>query len=146
MASQAFSLPALAQTVPVPSLESGFITPPEATKPYVYWYWISGQVSKEGITRDLEAMRRVGIGEAFIGDVDQNKNRRGPVKTLSEDWWGLVEHAVREGKRVGVNIGVFNSPGWSQSGGPWVKPAQAMRYITSSETRVRGPVNLMSSP
>lgn len=117
-ASQAFSLPALAQTVPVPSLESGFITPPEATKPYVYWYWISGNISKEGITRDLEAMQRVGISEAFIGDINQSSNPDRPVTTLTEEWWQLVEHAVREGKRVGVRIGLFNSPGWSQSGGP----------------------------
>ena len=141
MASQLFTLPSLAQPVPVPSLESGFITPPEATKPYVYWYWISGNISKEGITRDLEAMQRVGIGEAFIGDINQSSNPDRPVTTLTEEWWQLVEHAVREGKRVGVRIGLFNSPGWSQSGGPWVKADQAMRYMTSSETRVRGPLS-----
>ena len=58
---------------------------------------------------------------------------------LSEPWWQLVEHAIREGGRLGVDIALFNCPGWSQSGGPWIKPQQAMRYLVSSEVRVQGP-------
>ena len=122
-----------------PSLESGFVRPPEDTKPYCYWYWISDNISREGITRDLEAMAHVGIGEVYIGNVDVNPGETGAVKVLSEEWWKMVDHAVREGKRLGVNIGVFNCPGWSQSGGPWVAPTQTMRYIVSSEVRVHGP-------
>lgn len=120
-------------------LERGFEAPPEQTKPWVYWYWISDNISKEGITRDLETMARVGIGEALIGNVDVNEKNRGSVKVLSEEWWGMVEHAIREGGRLGVNIGMFNCPGWSQSGGPWVTPQQTMRYVALSETRVKGP-------
>lgn len=122
-------------------LETGFTNPPADTKPWCYWYWTSDNISSNGITHDLEAMARVGIGEAFIGNVDVNQEpeARGAVKVLSEDWWRLMEHAVREGKRTGVNIGVFNSPGWSQSGGPWVKQSQTMRYVVSSETRLHGP-------
>ncbi|HQE28163.1 MAG TPA: glycosyl hydrolase [Phycisphaerae bacterium] len=123
----------------VPTLEEGFRNPPEQTKPWVYWYWVSDNISKEGITRDLEAMARVGIGEALIGNVDVNEHSRGPVKVLSEEWWGMVEHAIHEGGRVGVKIGLFNCPGWSQSGGPWIKPEQSMRYLATSETRVKGP-------
>lgn len=121
------------------SLERGFRQPPAETKPAVYWYWISDNISREGITRDLEAMARAGIGEAFIGNVDVNQNQRGAVKALTEPWWQMVEHAIREGARVGVRVGMFNCPGWSQSGGPWVKPEQSMRYVTMSETRVSGP-------
>ena len=62
------------------ALEQGFSKPPEETKPACYWYWISDNISKEGITKDLEAMARVGIGEAFVGNVDVNKNGRGNVK------------------------------------------------------------------
>lgn len=120
-------------------LEEGFRNPPGSTKPGCYWYWISDNISKEGITRDLEAMARVGIGEAFIGNIFLDDTPAGKVKVLSDPWWELVEHAIREGGRVGVEIGMFNSPGWSQSGGPWVKPEQAMRYLVSSETRVTGP-------
>jgi hypothetical protein len=117
----------------------GFAAPPEQTKPWCYWYWISDNISKEGITRDLEAMARVGIGEALIGNIFLDDIPAGKVKVLSEEWWALVEHAIREGGRTGVNIGMFNCPGWSQSGGPWIKPEQAMRYLVSSETRVKGP-------
>lgn len=113
-------------------LENGFRHPPNSTKPWVYWYWISDNIAKEGLTRDLEAMARVGVGEALIGNVDVVKESRGSVKVLSEEWWSMVEHAIREGARVGVNIGMFNCPGWSQSGGPWVKPEQAMRYLAGA--------------
>lgn len=121
------------------SLEAGFAQPPASTKPFCYWYWISDNLSKEGITKDLESMAKVGIGEAYIGNVDTSPQDRGKVKVLSEEWWKLVEHAVREGKRLGVNIGMFNCPGWSQSGGPWVMPTETMRYVAQSETRVHGP-------
>lgn len=121
------------------TLEDGFRQPPATTQPWCYWYWISDNISKDGLTRDLEAMARVGIGEAFIGNVYFDDTPAGDAKVLSEAWWELVEHVIREGDRVGVNIGLFNSPGWSQSGGPWVKPDQAMRFVVSSETRVSGP-------
>ena len=120
-------------------LEDGFARPPEQTKPWCYWYWISDNISYDGITRDLEAMSRFGIGEALIGNIQINDVRAGMVKVLSEEWWRLIEHAISEGDRLGVNIGMFNCPGWSQSGGPWVKPEQAMRYVAISETRVTGP-------
>ncbi len=124
------------------SLEQGFQDPPVQTRPAVYWYWISDNISREGITGDLEAMARVGIGEAFIGNIFLDNVPAGQVKVMTEPWWELVEHAIREGGRVGVNIGMFNCPGWSQSGGPWVTPDRAMRYLTSAELRVRGPRQL----
>jgi hypothetical protein len=120
-------------------LVQGFRRPPDETKPWVYWYWITDNISREGITRDLEAMARAGIGEALIGNIFLEDVQRGSVKALTDPWWGMVEHAIREGGRVGVNIGMFNCPGWSQSGGPWIKPEQAMRYLVSAERRVTGP-------
>jgi hypothetical protein len=116
------------------------IRPPESTKPWCYWYWISDNISKEGISRDLESMARVGIGEAIIGNIFLEDVPAGDVKALSEPWWEMVEHAIREAGRVGVRIAMFNCPGWSQSGGPWIQPDQAMRYLASSEIRVQGPV------
>jgi hypothetical protein len=119
-------------------LMQGFVTPPDTVKPWVYWYWISDNISKEGITKDIEAMARIGVGEALIGNIGLPEMSYGKTHILSEEWWQLIEHAIREGKRVGVNIGMFNCPGWSQSGGPWVKSTEAMRYLTSSETVVEG--------
>jgi len=124
--------------------ERDFATPPLETRPRCYWYWMDGVFSKEGITRDLEAMKQVGIGEAYIGII---ANQGGPggeggLKALSDPWWDHIAHAVREGTRLGVDIGLFNCPGWSQSGGPWVKPEDAMRHLVTRETRVSGPSGL----
>lgn len=124
------------------NIESAFLHPPADSRPRCYWYWLDGFVSKDGITKDLEAMRDVGIGGAYIGIIGgqsgQAHNPQAPAD-LSEAWWDLIVHAIREGSRTGVNIGLFNGPGWSQSGGPWVKPEQSMRYLAHSEIRVTGP-------
>ncbi len=121
-------------------LEQVFANPPESTKPWCYWYWLNDNISKEGITKDLEAMAKVGIGEALIGNIlDETIVTRGNVKVLTTEWWAMVEHAIREADRLGIKVGLFNCPGWSQSGGPWIKPEQAMRYLVSSELIVKGP-------
>lgn len=124
------------------TIEQGFQMPPDSVKPSVYWYWLSDNISKEGVTRDLEAMAEIGIGRAFIGNIglDKNETPYGNVKLFSDEWWGVTEQAIKTGSRVGVDIGLFNSPGWSQSGGPWIKPTQTMRYLTTSEVRVKGPM------
>ncbi|NJM36683.1 MAG: hypothetical protein HC845_01735 [Akkermansiaceae bacterium] len=87
------------------------------------------------------------MGEALIGNIFLKDVPAGSVKVFSDEWWDLTRHALREGGRVGVNVGLFNCPGWSQSGGPWVKPEQAMRRLATSEIRVTGPKNsLINSP
>jgi hypothetical protein len=118
------------------ALEEAFRQPGEDTKPWNYWYWMAGNVSKEGITRDLEAMAQAGIGAVAMGDI--NDGPAGPVTSLSPVWWDLVRHAVRECRRTGVAFGMFNSPGWSQSGGPWVGSQDTMRALFVSETLVKG--------
>ena len=118
--------------------KEAFLNPPESTKPYVFWYWESNNISKEGITRDLEAMVKVGIGEAFIGNTIGRRAPIGNVNVFSEEWWNCIVHACSEAKRLGMRIGLFNCPGWRQSGGPWVKPDQTMRYLHSQEVRISG--------
>jgi len=120
------------------NIEKDFKNPPEATKPWVYWYWVSGYITKEGITKDLQAMHDAGIGEAFIANVHDPAVKPGEVLVLSEKWWGCMEHAIREAGRIGVKIGMFNCPGWSMSGGPWVKADKTMRYLVSSEAHIKG--------
>jgi hypothetical protein len=121
----------------IKEIQSGFITPHESNNLWCYWYWINDDISKEGITRDLEAMKQAGIGAAFIGNINPPEVD-GPVPLFSEEWWECMVHAVNEGKRIGVDIGSFNCPGWSQSGGPWVTSEMAMRYLTYSETTIKG--------
>ncbi len=132
---------ACASTALSDDFADAFKSPTDDTKPWCYWYWLNGRVSAEGITRDLEGMARAGISEALIGHVSALPEGDGDLKLLSEEWWQLVDHAVREAQRVGVDIGMFNGPGWSQSGGPWVPPEEAMQYVASSEVRVQGPVS-----
>ena len=126
------------QEPPEDKLLEGFRNPPPSYRPWVYWYWIDENISREGITKDLEAMARVGIGKALIGHISPG-NQRGNVRILSDPWWEMVEHAVWEGQRLGVDIGFFNGPGWSQSGGPWINKDQAMRYVVSHEIQLNGP-------
>ncbi|MCV9386651.1 glycosyl hydrolase [Reichenbachiella ulvae] len=118
-------------------VHSDFIKPKDDNTIWCYWYWINDDISKDGITKDLEAMKKAGIGGALIGNINPARED-GKVPMLSDEWWSHMVHAVVEGKRIGVDIGVFNCPGWSQSGGPWVDYTKAMRYLTYSETKVTG--------
>ena len=118
-------------------LEAGFANPPESAKPRTWWHWISGNVSEEGITADLEAMKRIGLGGAQIFTVDQSAVK-GPVKFMSKEWRGLVHHALEVAGRLGLEISMEGCDGWSESGGPWVAPAQSMQKLVWTETEVNG--------
>lgn len=123
-------------------LESGFATPPDSVHLGVYWYWISNHISKEGVVRDLEAMKEVGIGRAFIGNILNEGTPVGPVQFYSDEWWTITQAAFKRASELGIDIGQFNSPGWSQSGGPWISPNESMRYLKSIEYSVSGPDSL----
>ncbi len=118
-------------------IQSEFVTPTDSNTIWCYWYWIGDDISKEGITKDLEAMKAAGIGATFIGNINPDEVD-GKVPMLSEDWWEHMVHAVNEGKRIGVDIGSFNCPGWSMSGGPWISHDKAMRHLVYSETTLTG--------
>jgi hypothetical protein len=125
------------------SLSGAFKDPSEATKPWCYWYWTDGDITADGITKDLEIMAVVGIKRAMIGNVyvrrfETQNGSPAPVKILSPKWRELKMHALREAKRVGVDIYFFNCPGWSQSGGPWIKPEQSMRRVIWNEFESNG--------
>src|SRR5690606_875966 len=118
----------------------GFVSPPDSIQTSIYWYWISDNISKEGVEKDLEAMKRVGINRAFIGNIglSENESRYGKVKIFTDEWWEILHAALKKATELNIDIGIFNSPGWSQSGGPWVKPGQAMRYLSSTQTIIQG--------
>ena len=124
---------------PMSKLETGFNTIPDSIQTSVYWYWLNDNISKQGVINDLEAMKKVGINRAFIGNIGLDNEPYGKVKLFSEEWWEIMHTALKTATRLNIEIGIFNSPGWSQSGGPWVKPEQAMRFLTSSEIQVQGP-------
>jgi hypothetical protein len=120
-------------------ISEGFVQVPDTVKPWLYWYWISDNISREGISRDLEAMADLGVGTALIGNIGLDNVPQGEVLVLTDEWWEMMRWAVREGKRTGVDIGIFNCPGWSQSGGPWISAEQTMRYLTSAQVHASGP-------
>lgn len=120
------------------SLEERFRDPPPETRAWCFWYWINGQVSREGITHDLEGMKRFGIGTALIGNDYFEELPKGQAPMFSDQWWDLTVFAIHEAKRLGIDIGVFNCAGWSQSGGPWIGADQTMRFLNWSETPVHG--------
>ena len=124
------------------SLESGFINPTDSIQTGVYWYWISDNISKEGVIKDLYSMKAAGINRAFIGNIGLSDVPYGKVKMLSDPWWDILHAALKTATELNIEIGVFNSPGWSQSGGPWINSGEAMRYLTASELRVTGPLKI----
>jgi len=123
---------------PRSGLEAGFLRPPEDAKPWVYWFWLNGNITKEGITADLEAMKRVGIGGVLIMEVDQGVPL-GPVGFMSSRWRELFRHVVSEARRLGLKVNMNNDAGWTGSGGPWVKPEHAMQKVVWSEVTLEGP-------
>ena len=96
-----------------------------------YWEWMNGNISKEGITKDLEYMKRAGIESAFIFDAWVGVER-GPVDYGSPEWVEMVKHACKEARRLGIMLGIHNSPGYTAMGGPWIKPEESMKQLTWS--------------
>ena len=127
------------------SLESGFAHPPEAAKPRVWWHWMSGNVTQEGITADLEWMHRVGIGgmQMFDGDLGVAHYMK-PVIFMTPEWQAAMKHAAAEADRLHLEMTMAASGGWSETAGPWVKPAEAMKKAVWSETVVDGPRDFKS--
>ncbi|MBK0382896.1 glycoside hydrolase family 2 [Pedobacter sp. SD-b] len=119
-------------------LEQTFINIPDSIQTSVYWYWLSDNISKEGVIKDLYAMKSQGINRAFIGNIGYESTPYGNVKLFSDEWWDILHTALKTATELNIEIGIFNSPGWSQSGGPWIKPQQSMRYLASSQTILKG--------
>ncbi|MEP0766905.1 MAG: glycosyl hydrolase family 43 [Fimbriimonadia bacterium] len=128
-------------TADVQDLEAGFARPPASARPWVYWFWLNGNITREGITADLEAMRRVGIGGVLIMEVDQGAPA-GPVVFASPAWRELFRHVVSEADRLGLQVNMNNDAGWTGSGGPWITPDLAMQKVVWTETTVQGPTRL----
>jgi hypothetical protein len=117
-------------------LKAGFINPPNTAKPGVYWYFMDGNMTKASITADLESMKKAGIGNLVFLEVNVGVPR-GPIDFLSPQWQDLFKHAVRESERLGIEITLGIGPGWTGSGGPWVKPEQSMQHLVSAEIKVQ---------
>ncbi len=129
------------------SMEEDFKSPPLSAGPYVWWHWMGSNISKEGITKDLESMKASGIGGATIFNLcSAVMVSKAPTKNLpfpdityrSPKWWEMVEFATREAQRLGLEVGMHNCVGYSATGGPWVTPELSMQTVVFSVTPVEG--------
>lgn len=119
-------------------MAEGFAAPPAHAWPWVYWFWKNGNISRSGITADLEAMHRVGIRGVILMEVALSVPA-GPAPFFSPSWRELFRHAVAEAHRLGIQISLNTAPGWTGSGGPWVTAEQSMQKLVASALVVAGP-------
>ncbi|MGV3599783.1 MAG: glycosyl hydrolase [Dyadobacter fermentans] len=135
----AWAVPALAWGQS-PALQQGFQTPPDAAKPRVWWHWMNGNITKEGITKDLEWMKRVGIGGFQNFDASLFTPNVTPKKLvfMTPDWKDAFKHTTDLAQKLGLEMAIAGSPGWSVTGGPWVPAADAMKKYVWTETHVPG--------
>ena len=120
---------------------SNFKNPPETSKIYTWWHWMDKAITREGITKDLEAMKQQGIIGATILNVGLfgGKDMGVPQVTFNtREWYEMFRFAIEEADRLGIEIGIHNCDGWSTSGGPWIKPEQSMKQYIWSTTLVEG--------
>ena len=124
----------------VDPLERGFQDPPDSAKPRVWWHWMNGNITKEGIKLDLEWMKRVGIGgfQNFDASLNTPQVVDHRLVYMTPEWKDAFRYAATLADQLGLEMAIAGSPGWSETGGPWVKPEQAMKKLVWSETRVTG--------
>jgi len=125
---------------PSTDLQQGFQSPPESARPRVWWHWMNGNITKEGINLDLDWMKRIGIGgfqnfDAALGTPQVVQKR---LIYMTPEWKDAFLFTTHKADSLGLEMAIAGSPGWSESGGPWVKPYQAMKKLVWSETVVEG--------
>lgn len=118
-------------------LESSFQTPPNQYRPQTWMHVLDGNMSKEGLTKDLEALADAGVGGVLLFNISY-RIPNGKVTYNSPEHIALLKHAAAESERLGLNFGIHNCDGWSASGGPWITPEQSMKMVVHSETIVKG--------
>ncbi|MCX6873867.1 MAG: glycosyl hydrolase [Verrucomicrobia bacterium] len=146
------SASALLQHAEAATLEMDFSNPPVTVRPYVWWHWMGPNISKDGITRDLEAMKEAGIGGATIFHITSavtvgakpTGNCPWPEITYrSPQWWELMKHAAAEANRLGLELGMHNCVGYATTGGPWITPARGMQQLVRKMQAVQGGKQVM---
>ncbi len=117
---------------------SEFIQPPDDARPWVYWYFMDGHLTREGMNADLAAMKQAGIGGAIFLEVGIGIEP-GPIEFMSEPWQTLLGHAFEQADRLGLQMALAAGPGWCGTGGPWVAPDRSMQHLVASKVAVQGP-------
>jgi hypothetical protein len=149
-----FSMVVGAMPEPVGDIVRAFTAPPDATRPYVLWMWMGSNISRQGITLDLEAMKEAGIGGATIFSLADTlipwagvilKSPTPEIVTWTEPWWAMVRHAASECHRLGLDLILHNCAGYESSGGTWITPELSMQEVIWSEKKVQGGVRITTT-
>ena len=122
-------------------LTQTFLHPPESAKPWTYWYWMYGAVTREGITADLQAMKYEGIAGAYLMPIKGPGNQPlidPPATQLSPQFWAMVKFAMNEADRIGVKLAFHDCDGFAVAGGPWITPELSMQKIVWTKTLITG--------
>ena len=121
-------------------LKIGFENPPNVALPRVWWHWMNGNITEEGIKLDLEWMHRVGIGgfHNFDAALDTPQVVDHRLAYMTPEWKDAFRYATTLADKFGMEEAIAGSPGWSESGGPWVPASQGMKKYVWSETLVEG--------
>ena len=122
------------------SLMTGFENPPQGARPRVWWHWMNGNITKEGIKLDLEWMHRVGLGgfQNFDAALKTPQVVDKRLAYMTPEWKDAFKFATILADQLGLEEAIAGSPGWSESGGPWVPASQGMKKYVWSETWVEG--------
>src|ERR1019366_4161674 len=122
------------------ALKQGFEDPPHTARPLVWWHWMNGNIMREGIKLDLEWMHRIGIAgfQNFDAALSTPKVVEKRLVYMTPEWKDAFKYAIVLGDQFGMEMAIAGSPGWSESGGPWVPPSQGMKKYVWSETVVEG--------
>src|ERR1700756_4405329 len=112
-------------------LMTGFQNPPEDARPRVWWHWMNGNITEEGIKLDLEWMHRVGVGGLQNFDAGYSPPRVVPRRLvfMTRPWKDAFRYAATLADQLGLELAIAGSPGWSESGGPWVRPEDGMKKV-----------------
>ncbi len=120
------------------SLETSFQFPPNESHPWVFWFWINGNISKESITADLEAMKEVGVGGVIWMEVSGSYwAPKGSIKSNSPEWHEAFQWAISESKRLELQFNMTFNFGYG-CGGPWITPENSMQKLIWTETVIDG--------
>ena len=121
-------------------LAQGFRNPPNDSRPRTWWHWLNGNITEEGITKSLEWMKQVGLGgvQNFNASLNTPQIVEERLAFMTPAWKKAFLHAVETADRLDLEFAIASSPGWSETGGPWVKPADAMKKLVWSSTDIVG--------
>jgi alpha-L-rhamnosidase len=122
------------------ALKQGFENPPASARPRVWWHWMNGNITQEGIKLDLEWMHRAGIAgyQNFDAALQTPQVVEKRLAYMTPEWKDAFRYAIHLGDQFGMEMAIAGSPGWSETGGPWVPPSQGMKKYVWSETVLHG--------